>query len=170
MRQPRATLRTLARAGPRVRSVECRKSDALDMISFAYTDESRWSVGHDSSAPEDRVAVLSVEKNEYVTAVVHEQYEQSKAVGVGLTVHTSLGRTFAWEAKGMTTRFDSERTTIRADAAHEIVRLEVDRGILVGATQQQVSDHREVPSAWLAVLSASPKEEEDGRGASTARD
>ena len=122
----------------RVRKIEVKRSNAIDSVKISYDDETFWSVGHDGGKADPRVAVMA--EGESIVEVTHEAFYQKHAVGSGFEFVTNFGRRFIFETRDLTTKLAQERVTVKAEEGHEIVGLRINRGMLLGTTQQEMSE------------------------------
>lgn len=120
----------------RLKSIEIKRGDAIDSIKFNFSDGTAWSTGHDGGKADDRVAVMT--PGEYLVGITHERFVNFKCAASGVEFVTNLGRTFSYQPS-MATRRKSEQMQVRATPGNEIIALKIDRGVLVGATQQPVA-------------------------------
>jgi len=154
-------LRTTAEIEYRLKRIDISRGDGIDSIKMTYDDDSIWCHGHDGGKVDNRSVVLT--DGEYIIKVVHETFKNHKTAAASIDFWTNKGRQFEYHPTQLTTRWESELTTLTAQPGHEIIGLTIRHGTLVGSEQQpalsalKAKDHSE----WFAVGTVSPKEDAD---------
>lgn len=163
-------LRTAAEVEYRLKRVDISRGDGIDAIKMTYDDDSIWCHGHDGGKVDNRPLILT--DGEHVVKVVHETFKNHKTAAASVDFETNKGRVFQYHPTQLTTRWESELTTVTAQPGHEIIGLTIRHGTLVGSEQQPASsrlrakDHRQ----WFAVGTTSPKEDDDADAATHTDD
>jgi ABC-type multidrug transport system fused ATPase/permease subunit len=135
----------------RVETIEIKRGDAIDQIKFTYNDGQEWSAGHDGGKTDKRKVIFT--DGEFLVRVTQEKFENYKCAGAAVEFETNKGRVFAYQPERMCTNRKEEQTTIVAGPGHEIVALQIFKGILIGSVQQVVpeDEQHKQPEAWLVI-------------------
>lgn len=149
----------------RLKRVEIHRSDSLDQIKFEYTDGTRWFCGHDGGKADPRVAIMT--QGEFIVTVLHERFFNFRSAGAAVQFTTNKGRTFGYFPRRLATKRRSETTEMTAKPGHEIIRLDIRRGVLEGIVEQLApSDEAAVvhPAEWYTLVKHDPKKNDEVGG------
>ena len=155
----------------RVRKIKVHRSDAIDNITFVYSDGSEWQAGHDGGKQDARIAVLT--PGEFIVKVIHEKLPNFKFAAAAIDFETNYGRVFSYRPRGLCTWSKSEQTVVCALPGMEIISLKIKKGTLVGTQQQRAAaklgNRAEKRNAWYAIVTMSmdSKKDDDAPGAQT---
>jgi len=166
---PTAGSQTVATVGApaayRLRRIEVHRSDALDQIKFEYSDGTRWLCGHDGGKADPRVAVMTA--GEFVVKVEHERFFNLRSAGAAVQFTTNKGRIFGYFPRVLATKQRAETTQMVAKPGHEIIRLNIRRGILEGIIEQPVPAEEASarhPDEWYTLVQYDPKKNDEAGG------
>ena len=121
-----------------LRRIDIKRSDGIDQIKFTYDDDTAWFAGHDGGKADVRAAIMT--HGEYLVRVTHERFENLKSAGAAVTFETSKGRVFRYQPTTLASKRKDEETTMHADPGHEIISLNITRGVLKGIEQRRPLD------------------------------
>jgi len=165
-----------------LRRIDIKRSDGIDQIKFTYDDDTAWFAGHDGGKADARAAIMT--QGEYLVRVTHERFENLKSAGAAVKFETSKGRVFCYQPTALASKRKDEETTMHADPGHEIISLNIERGVLKGIEQRPLPAARPIVTAqsclgdgglfadgnwscWHVVATLAEKEDEHARSDQT---